>query len=84
MMDYEGWFRVGDGTRCDPLTIHDALSRASRVYRAMVALKTDDVKKQLEGASHRFGLPSAISSDNGTPFASAGSRDCRFGCCGFP
>ena len=71
-MDYKGWFRVGDGTRCDPLTINDAFSRASLVCRAMVAPKTDDVKKQLEGAFHRFGLPSAILSDNGTPFASAG------------
>ena len=71
-MDYKGWFRVSDGTRCDPLTIHDAFSPASLVCRAMVAPKTDDVKKQLEDAFRRFGLPSAISSDNGTPFASAG------------
>ena len=28
-MDYKGWFRVGDGTRCDPLTVNDAFSRCS-------------------------------------------------------
>ena len=38
----------------------------------MVAPKNDDVKQQLEGAFHCFDLPSALLSDNGTPFASAG------------
>jgi transposase len=28
-MDYKGHFRVGDGTRCDPLTVNDAFSRCS-------------------------------------------------------
>jgi transposase len=26
-MDFKGWFRLGDGARCDPLTITDAFSR---------------------------------------------------------
>src|ERR1700682_453385 len=26
-MDFKGWFRLGDGTRCDPLTMTDAHSR---------------------------------------------------------
>ncbi len=30
-MASKGWFRVGDGTRSDPLTIHDLHSRASLV-----------------------------------------------------
>ena len=25
--DFKGWFRTGDGTRCDPLTVTDACSR---------------------------------------------------------
>ena len=41
-IDFKGWFRTGDGTRCDPLTLTDAASRylidgahrASRPWRA--------------------------------------------------
>jgi len=39
-MDYRGWFRVGDGTRCDPLTVNDVFSRASLVCQAMIAPKS--------------------------------------------
>src|SRR5688572_4861463 len=38
-IDYKGWFRVGDGTRCDPLTVNDVFSRASLECRAMVSPK---------------------------------------------
>ncbi len=71
-MDYKGWFCVGDGTRCDPLTINDAYSRASLVCSAMVSPKTGDVKQRLEEAFWQFGRPRAILSDNGTPFAPSG------------
>ena len=36
-IDYKGWFRVGDGTRCDPLTVNDVRSRASLECRALVS-----------------------------------------------
>lgn len=71
-MDYKGWFRVGDGTRCDPLTVNDLCSRASLVCQAMVAPKLPDVKLRLEEAFWTFGLPSVMLSDNGPPFASTG------------
>jgi transposase InsO family protein len=71
-MDYKGWFRVGDGTRCDPLTVNDVCSRASLVLRAMVGPKLPDVKRKLEEAFHEYGLPDHMLSDNGPPFASAG------------
>ncbi len=47
-MASKGWFRVNDGTRCDPLTINDVHSRASLVCQAMVQPKSNDVRRRLE------------------------------------
>lgn len=71
-IDYKGWFRVGDGTRCDPLTINDAYSRISLECRAMVSPKLGDVKRRLEATFWEYGLPTYLLSDNGPPFASQG------------
>jgi putative transposase len=71
-MDFKGWFRVGDGTRCDPFTVNDLVSRSSLICRAMVQPKLLDVQRELEHAFCYFGLPDAILSDNGPPFASRG------------
>jgi len=71
-MDFKGWFRVGDGTRCDPLTVNDVATRASLELRAMVAPKLEDVQYRLELLFWELGLPWAILSDNGPPFASRG------------
>jgi transposase InsO family protein len=71
-MDYKGWFRVGDGTRCDPLTINDHCSRFSLECRALVAPKLEDVRYRLEATFREFGLPSFMLSDNGPPFGSRG------------
>lgn len=71
-MDYKGWFRVGDGTRCDPFTANDMCSRASLSCKALVEPKLEDVQKCLEKAFRRFGLPDVILSDNGPPFGAQG------------
>ena len=71
-IDYKGWFKVGDGTRCDPLTVNDVFSRASLECRAMVAPKLEDVQDRLERMFWRLGLPSSMLSDNGPPFGSRG------------
>jgi transposase InsO family protein len=71
-IDYKGWFRVGDGTRCDPLTINDAFSRASIVCQAMVAPKLGDVHRRLALTFAAFGLPNFMLSDSGPPFGSNG------------
>ena len=68
--DFKGWFRTGDGTRCDPLTITDAHSRY--LLRCHITPKTDGVHVQavFDAAFHEFGLPRVIHTDNGVPFAS--------------
>ena len=70
-IDFKGHFAVGS-TRCYPLTITDAYSR---FLIACVALSRPDgkrVRKLMEQVFDEFGLPDAIRSDNGTPFASSG------------
>lgn len=68
--DFKGWFRTGDGERIDPLTISDAHSRY--LLRCQAVEKTDTVRVQaiFEAAFREYGMPEAIRTDNGAPFAS--------------
>jgi len=67
--DFKGWFKTGDGTRCDPLTITDNYSRY--LFRCQAVRPTGycAVKPVFEAAFREFGLPVAIRTDNGPPFA---------------
>lgn len=69
-VDFKGWWRTLDGTRCDPLTVRDAVSRYMLALRAMPRTRTEDVRPVFEELFDRYGLPRAIHSDNGPPFAS--------------
>jgi putative transposase len=72
-IDFKGWFRTGDGSRCGPLTLSDA---ASRYLLRCQALRRDDgehVWPVLEAAFLEYGLPLRLRSDNGPPFASTGA-----------
>ncbi|WP_315796132.1 MULTISPECIES: integrase core domain-containing protein [unclassified Bradyrhizobium] len=71
-IDFKGWFRTGDGTRCDPLTITDAASRYLIEVR-IVDPTWAGVKGALERVFKDIGLPDAIRSDNGVPFGSTGA-----------
>ena len=71
-VDFKGWFLLGDGQRCDPLTVCD---RYSRYLLACAALPN----QQYKGTLHAFralmrhhGRPEIIRSDLGPPFASLG------------
>src|SRR5579883_2261490 len=68
--DFKGHFAVGDGTRCHPLTISDEASRYLLKCECLVAPRHELVLPQFEMAFREFGLPDAIRSDNGPPFAS--------------
>ena len=70
-IDFKGWFRTADGTRCDPLTVSDTASRY--LIEARITPPTHaGVKAVMEGVFARVGLPDAIRSDNGAPFGSTG------------
>ena len=68
--DFKGWFVLGNGQRCDPLTVCD---RYSRYLIGCHACPNQQFKGTL-ALCKRFmryhGLPEVIRVDNGTPFAS--------------
>lgn len=68
--DFKGWFRTQDGTRCDPLTITDAHSRYLLCCQIVPKTDTFHVNALFEAAFRTYGLPEAIRTDNGPPFAS--------------
>jgi len=71
-IDFKGWFRTGDRRRCDPLTVTDAFSRYLLAVQAIEPV-TEAVQAKMDELFEEHGLPVAIRSDNGTPFASSGA-----------
>ena len=71
-MDFKGWFLTGDGTHCEPLTLSDAHSRYLLRCQVVGRTDTEHVWPVLDAAFREFGLPRALRSDNGAPFASRG------------
>ncbi len=69
-VDFKGWFRTGDGSRCDPLTLSDTWSRYLLRCQTVAQPDYGHVRLVFEAAFSEFGLPLAIRSDNGPPFAS--------------
>lgn len=70
--DFKGWFRTGDGQRCDPLTITDAYSRLLLCCQGLPGTDGPQVRPFFERTFREYGLPRAIRTDNGPPFASMG------------
>jgi transposase InsO family protein len=69
--DFKGWFKANDGARVDPLTITDAWSRYLLRCQAVEKTDTERVRAIFEAAFREHGLPEAIRTDNGAPFASS-------------
>lgn len=69
--DFKGWFRSGDGSRVDPLTVTDAWSRYLLRCQAVEKTDTERVRAVFEAAFRQYGMPEAIRTDNGAPFASS-------------
>lgn len=68
--DFKGWFRAGNGQRIDPLTLSDAYSRYLLRCQAAEKTNTSRVQAIFEAAFREYGMPQAIRTDNGAPFAS--------------
>jgi transposase InsO family protein len=71
-VDFKGQFRLGNKRYCYPLTLNDAFSRYSLSIEALPSTRVSLAQQALTMAFERYGLPSAIRSDNGVPFASTG------------
>jgi len=68
-VDLKGWWR-SYGKRCEPLTVRDEHSRYVLELRVMQNARTETVRQRFERLFERAGLPQAMRSDNGSPFAS--------------
>ena len=71
-IDYKGQFRLGDTTYCYPLTITDQFSRFILGCEGMAAISDEAARDVCEELFREHGLPAAMRSDNGAPFASTG------------
>jgi transposase InsO family protein len=68
-VDFKGWWHDPQG-RCEPLTVRDEFSRYVLEIRALANARTATVRECFERLFERHGLPAAIRTDNGPPFAS--------------
>ena len=68
--DFKGQFRTGDQRYCYPLTLSDGFSRYLLMCRGVLEPTTVAVWPWFERAFREHGLPLAIRTDNGAPFAS--------------
>ena len=70
-VDFKGWWQLGNGERCEPLTVREAFSRFLLAVRLPANARTGALKEEFGRLFQLYGLPKVIKSDNGAPFASA-------------
>ena len=70
--DFKGQFRTGDGQDRYPLTVTDHFSRRVLTCHGLHSVKTVETKPIFRALFREVGLPDAIRTDNGAPFASTG------------
>lgn len=68
--DFKGDFALGNHRRCYPLTLSDNFSRYLLLCRALEHPSYQAVRPWFEWVFREYGLPEAIRTDNGPPFAS--------------
>jgi transposase InsO family protein len=68
--DFKGEFKLGNGRYCYPLTVSDQASRFILACEALESTREMPVIEAFVRLFKEHGLPAAIRSDNGLPFAS--------------
>jgi len=70
-VDFKGWWWVTKAREiCQPLTVRDEYSRYLLGFDALKTTCTAEVQRRFERLFKTYGLPRAIRSHNGSPFAS--------------
>ncbi len=67
-MDFKGHFGLQSGGRCHPLTLLDDHSRFALGLRACRDEREGTVQGELTGIFRNYGLPEAMTMDNGAPW----------------
>lgn len=69
--DFKGQFRTGNGVYCYPLTIADQHTRFLVSCHGLLSTETALARPVFERAFREYGVPRAIRTDNGVPFATS-------------
>ncbi len=72
-VDFKGWFRTGDGTRVEPLTVRDLASRYILAVDLLERQNILECRLSFERIFRQSGLPQVIRVDNGSPFGATGA-----------
>src|SRR2546425_1889153 len=70
--DFKGHFRTRDGVYCYPLTIADLHTRYLLACHGLLSTRGHGVRPVFDRLFREYGLPRAIRTDNGVPFATTG------------
>lgn len=70
--DFKGHFALGNSQRCHPFTVSDSHTRMLLRCQALAHPNARAVKPIWVALFREYGLPNAIRTDNGPPFASVG------------
>ena len=71
-VDFKGWFLLGNGQRCDPLTVCDRYSHYVLAVRAQPDQQFHRTLHACRALMRQTGVPEIIRADLGSPFASVG------------
>jgi transposase InsO family protein len=71
-VDFKGWFFLGNGQRCDPLTVCDRYSHYVLAVRGQPDQQFARTLRTFRALMRQSGVPEIIRVDHGSPFASVG------------
>ena len=72
-VDFKGWFRLGNGQRCEPLTVSDLFSRYILCCAGGPDVSYEQARPVFQALFKENGQPAKIRVDNGPPFGSRGA-----------